>query len=553
MPTEVVGTFVNDKTVINQYKYSQDLYQKEVLVHHESLQEYKDEILDTILETMNEARPNVKLYENQPYITSVVRHKLIDFLLRMAIRLKIVPYVFCRAVRLFDRYCAKRIVLLDQAQLVMTTCLWIAAKIHGGNNHFANLSTPKAAAVKTILNLGYGAGARFLGPTERYRLPKVIELVKLCGTRCNYDEGMFKQMEIHIMQTLDWKLNDTSIDDFLVSSEDLSLFPTPIVNDNVIGSTISRTRTTSSTSSASSDGGSESSFCKSTNGGDSLCSPIDGHDLGAEFNDVPKVKEFLAYAACYLFELVKYSPLELAQMCVNLINDVFQLDCGDVSFVTINQDLVDDSSVNIDFRNAREIRRHLVRAIVNAPAYLLRCFDSPGPRFVYAQVTRIFRAHTAGATFSLGGLDVGSSQPLSQPIQTNQQAAALLQTPSQSRFPLSYSASPSLPAPNSYTYAPPEKFTAPTSFHSSGLQDQLRTPVRESVMMTGSHHYPSAHTLSLHQPPCKNFYMRSNNSLGSVGSNGSSRLDLYHDSAKNCLATPMSIDDDKCRLKKKIF
>lgn len=582
--SEITGTFSNENVVIHQYKYPQDLCQKEVSIHQESLNEYREEVLETLLDTMEEAIPNVKLYENQPYITSVVRHKLIDFLLRMAVRLKIVPYVFCKAVRLFDRYCAKRIVLLDQAQLVMTTCLWIAAKVHGGNNHFANLSTPKAAAVKTILNLGYGAGARFLGPTERYRLPKINELVKLCGTRCNYDAGMFRQMELHIMLTLEWKLNDASIDDFLVHSDDLNLFGPLSHSENLMGGPIARTKTTSSDSSGGSSSFDGGSFTTGSScGSDSVPSPTAAHDLSAELADMGKIKEFIAYAACYLFDLVRYTPLQLAQMSVNLINDVFHLDNEDPAFVTLNQSLVDEQSVLVDFRQAREIRRHLMRAIFSAPAYLLRCFDTPGPRFVYSQVTKTLRLQTAGSLHSplsaefptgvssgTGALSHTLHQPLlsgtlgtvahHQPLSHANPHSANSAHP-HPRFPHSLATlSPSLSmAMNNYTYAPPDKASVYAglvpngTLHGSGLQDQLRTPVRDTAASANSHLYPSAQSLSLHPPPCKSLYMRTNSSLGSVGSNGSSKLDLFHDSAKFSLATPMSIDDDRVRTKKKYF
>lgn len=204
--------------------YPQRLYRKELSCHNATLEEYAEEIVDELKNASHNCKnpPRTHLFQQQPYLTFAIRCKLIDFCMKMAVRLKIIPFVICKAVTLFDRYCSTRIVLLDQAQLIITTCLWIAAKVQGGNNHFINVqNAEKFPDAKTINDLGYGAGGRFIGPTQRYRIPKLNELVKLCGAKCKYDEGMFRQMELHILLTLEWQVNDTNIEDYLIQSKEL--------------------------------------------------------------------------------------------------------------------------------------------------------------------------------------------------------------------------------------------------------------------------------------------------------------------------------------------
>lgn len=315
------GTFSNDHVTINQQRYPEALSSRDLASHAAVVDEYQDEILATLRADLATHRPVAKLVAKQPYVTSVFRHKLVDFLLKMSVRLKILPYVFCRAVRLFDRYLLRRIVLLDQAQLIATTCLWIAAKVHGGNNHFANLyCEPRDNMVRTIADLGYGLGARTKGPNERYRLPKVRELVKLCGLRCNYDAAMFNQMEVHVMQALDWRLLDPAVDDFMVQSHDL-----------LVG----------------------------------LACP------DPERTEIRSMKRFMSYAACYLADLLAADPEDLACAVVSIANDVYHLDLP-LNFPALRpQDVLP------------LLKRAVVNAVIRAPPYLLQCFDLRGPQLLF--------------------------------------------------------------------------------------------------------------------------------------------------------------------------
>ncbi|KAG2732343.1 hypothetical protein G9P44_004760 [Scheffersomyces stipitis] len=324
-----------------QKDYSSHLYEAELAVHQQSFEEYEDDIFKSMVQLTNSNRPDLDLYKQQPYLTFAIRSKLIDFLLKMSVRLKILPFVFFRAVRIFDRYCSKRIVLLDQAQLIITTCLWIASKVQGGNNHFVNLNNlEKITCIKTINDLGYGSGGKYLGPTERFRLPKLHELVKLCGAKCKYDQGMFKQMEIHILSSLDWSLNDPGIEEFITTSREFCIM-----------------------SAYSAD------------------------------NEMFKVKEFLCYLSLYAPELIDINIIELSQVMLALINEALGFYPGDRLF----QKVIGEEAIHteIEPHRYRAIKTNLIKAVMGATDYSLRLFNSRGPQFFYNQINALYKQPTS--------------------------------------------------------------------------------------------------------------------------------------------------------------
>lgn len=332
---------------LSQKPYSSELYELEVACHNVSVNEYKLDFTHIMYDLVQSSKPNMELYKQQPYLTPVIRCKLIDFLLKMSIRLKILPFVFFKAVKLFDRYCSKRIVLLDQAQLIITTCLWIAAKVTGGNNHFVNLNNLKqyeAGAnsnpnnIKTINDLGYGCGGKFLGPTERFRLPKLHELVKLCGAKCKYDLGMFKQMEVHILQTLDWSVNEPGIEEYIALSHEFSTMDDQINNEAF------------------------------------------------------KVKEYLSYVSLYLFELLDCDIIDLSRVILDLVNEIFCLDKSDACYQKFN-DPNDEYNHKIEFQNYVYIKKGLIKAIINSTDYIVKLFESQGPQMFIKQIFYKFKNH----------------------------------------------------------------------------------------------------------------------------------------------------------------
>ncbi|EGW34751.1 uncharacterized protein SPAPADRAFT_130686, partial [Spathaspora passalidarum NRRL Y-27907] len=323
-----IGKCSSSPRKFTQLKYNHELYKSELKIHNQSLAEYDYDIYDNMAEAIRNARPNIDLYKQQPYLTFPIRQKLVDFLLKISIRLKILPFVFYKAVKLFDRYCSKRIVLLDQAQLIITTCLWIASKVQGGNNHFVNLSNlDKVSTIRTINDIGYGSGGKYLGPTERFRLPKLHELVKLCGAKCSYDAGMFKQMEVHILNTLEWSLNDPAIEEFIVESHEFSTMTPPC--------------------------------------------------------EIFKVKVFLSYVASYTHELIDVHVVDLAQVVLDLINETFKLTPEDPNYQTV---LNSPTPIVMELEKYKKIKKSLVKAILDSSEYILKLFNSRGPQFMYHQV-----------------------------------------------------------------------------------------------------------------------------------------------------------------------
>lgn len=331
-----------------QYNYPPQLYTSELNNHNQSLEEYSDDVYSSITQLLESNKPNLDLYKQQPYLTFSIRLKLIDFLLKMSIRLKILPFVLFKAVKIFDRYCSKRIVLLDQSQLIITTCLWVASKIQGGNNHFVNLNNlDKLTSIRTINDLGYGSGGKYLGPTERFRLPKLHELVKLCGAKCKYDQGMFKQMELHVLTTLDWSLNDPSIEEFIVSSREFSIVP-------------------------------------------------------GQVNELFKVKEYLLYVVLYSFELIDVDLIEMSEVVMSLINEVFGFVQGDANFQVVNSANLDNdldfdsppafdnfsSTLKGSFSTSSKMvtKTHLIKSIINSSDFILKLFNSKGPQYLYKQI-----------------------------------------------------------------------------------------------------------------------------------------------------------------------
>ena len=342
-----------------QEKYPSQLYESEIKIHNQSLAEYDLDIYDIMVDLIETNKPNLTLYKQQPYLTFTIRLKLIDFLLKMSIRLKILPFVFFKAVKIFDRYCSKRIVLLDQSQLIITTCLWIASKIMGGNNHFVNINNLDKIGhenFRTISDLGYGCGGKYLGPTERFRLPKLHELVKLCGAKCKYDQGMFKQMEVHVLNTLDWSLNDPSIEEFIIDSHEFNI--TNINSHEYENNNITTTTTTTTTNTIESDNN-------------------DG-------NEFFKIKEFLSYAALYSHDLIDTNIIELGQVIMDLINETFQLQPCDNHYQTI---LNCDSQypIRFDMNRYKYIKKAMIKSVLNASDFMMKIFNSKGPQYIYEQ------------------------------------------------------------------------------------------------------------------------------------------------------------------------
>lgn len=188
--------------------YPIELSNAELLAHYETVQEYHEEISANVLSQSCKFKPDSKLIDQQPEMNPLhTRSNLVTYLFELSVMSRVTDGIFFHAIRLYDRYCSKRVVLEDQAKLVVATCLWLAAKTWGGCNHIIN-------------NVSVPTGGRFYGPNPRARIPRLSELVHYCGGADVFDESMFMQMERHILDTLSWDICEPMINDYLLNVDE---------------------------------------------------------------------------------------------------------------------------------------------------------------------------------------------------------------------------------------------------------------------------------------------------------------------------------------------
>lgn len=188
--------------------YPIELSNAELLAHYETVQEYHQEISTNVLTLSSKFKPDPKLIDQQPEMTPThTRSPIITFLFELSVMSRVTDGIFYHAVRLYDRYCSKRVVLQDQSKLVVATCLWLAAKTWGGCNHIIN-------------NISIPTGGRFYGPNSRARIPRLSELIHYCGGADVFDESMFMQMERHILDTLNWDVYEPMINDYVLNVDE---------------------------------------------------------------------------------------------------------------------------------------------------------------------------------------------------------------------------------------------------------------------------------------------------------------------------------------------
>lgn len=126
----------------------------------------------------DETLPDANLIDMQREIQWFMRPYLIDFLIEAHAAFSLLPETLFLTVNLLDRYCSKRVVYKQHYQLVGCAALLIAAK--------------------------YG--------DKKDRVPQINELNNMC---CGlYDAGMFTQMEMHVLNTLDWTIGHPTVDCF---------------------------------------------------------------------------------------------------------------------------------------------------------------------------------------------------------------------------------------------------------------------------------------------------------------------------------------------------
>ncbi|OTA68626.1 hypothetical protein K449DRAFT_323124 [Hypoxylon sp. EC38] len=155
---------------------------RQEMIANELSRQAGDEYLEDIMQHMrhmeDETLPDANLIDMQREIQWFMRPYLIDFLIEAHAAFALLPETLFLTVNLLDRYCSKRVVYKQHYQLVGCAALLIAAK--------------------------YG--------DKKDRVPQINELNNMC---CGlYDSGMFTQMEMHVLNTLEWTIGHPTVDFF---------------------------------------------------------------------------------------------------------------------------------------------------------------------------------------------------------------------------------------------------------------------------------------------------------------------------------------------------
>ncbi|KJZ77504.1 hypothetical protein HIM_03228 [Hirsutella minnesotensis 3608] len=144
----------------------------------QAAEEYLEDILKHMQTMEEETLADASLIDTQREIQWYMRPYLIDFLVEAHAAFVLLPETLFLTVNLLDRYCSKRVVYKHHYQLVGCAALLIAAK--------------------------YG--------DKKDRVPQISELSNMC---CGlYDAGMFTQMEMHVLNTLEWTIGHPTVDFF---------------------------------------------------------------------------------------------------------------------------------------------------------------------------------------------------------------------------------------------------------------------------------------------------------------------------------------------------
>ena len=90
--------------------------------------EYVNEIFDYLLKLEIATLPNANYMDNQPELEWKMRGILVDWLLEVHTRFRLLPETLFLAVNIIDRFLSCKVVQLDRLQLVGVTAMFIASK-----------------------------------------------------------------------------------------------------------------------------------------------------------------------------------------------------------------------------------------------------------------------------------------------------------------------------------------------------------------------------------------------------------------------------------------
>lgn len=325
MPTSISSQTVPMGLVVDteQMLYPMELSSTEIYVHLGALNEYKNDFIVDLVKQSRHGRPSTKLINQQPKMPPQrTRHGMVTFLYQLSLACNVTSGVFANAVRLYDRYSSKRIVLVDQSKLVAATCLWLSAKSMGGCDHVIN-----DHAVPT--------GGRFHGPTPRARLPRLNELIFYCGGKKHFSKSMFIQMERHILHTLNWDVSRPTLNDLVLNIDENCL----IQYESYKKALLPR----------------KNDYRKELTQIDNKIELID-------------IKMFLVNLVAWQYDLLDYEMHEVSNAIFRLLTKCLEQDCPNFIQFPLES--------NVDSMAARDkIDKILVNAVCNAPACLLTSYN----------------------------------------------------------------------------------------------------------------------------------------------------------------------------------
>ncbi|CAI4679529.1 CPA_1a_G0042830.mRNA.1.CDS.1 [Saccharomyces cerevisiae] len=339
--------------------YPIELSNAELLTHYETIQEHHEEISQNVLVQSSKTKPEIKLIDQQPEMNPhQTREAIVTFLYQLSVMTRVSNGIFFHAVRFYDRYCSKRVVLKDQAKLVVGTCLWLAAKTWGGCNHIIN-------------NVSIPTGGRFYGPNPRARIPRLSELVHYCGGSDLFDESMFIQMERHILDTLNWDVYEPMINDYILNVDEncliqYELYKNQLQNNNSNGKEWSCKRKSQSSDDSDATVEEHISSSPQSTGLDGDTTTMDeDEELNSKIKLI-NLKRFLIDLSCWQYNLLKFELYEICNGMFSIINKFTNQDQGPFLSMPIGND--------INSNTQTQVFSIIINGIVNSPPSLVEVY-----------------------------------------------------------------------------------------------------------------------------------------------------------------------------------
>ncbi|CAI4990828.1 AVN_HP_G0109050.mRNA.1.CDS.1 [Saccharomyces cerevisiae] len=339
--------------------YPIELSNAELLTHYETIQEYHEEISQNVLVQSSKTKPDIRLIDQQPEMNPhQTREAIVTFLYQLSVMTRVSNGIFFHAVRFYDRYCSKRVVLKDQAKLVVGTCLWLAAKTWGGCNHIIN-------------NVAIPTGGRFYGPNPRARIPRLSELVHYCGGSDLFDESMFIQMERHILDTLNWDVYEPMINDYILNVDEncliqYELYKNQLQNNNSNGKEWSCKRKSQSSDDSDATVEEHISSSPQSTGLDGDTTTMDeDEELNSKIKLI-NLKRFLIDLSCWQYNLLKFELYEICNGMFSIINKFTNQDQGPFLSMPIGND--------INSNTQTQVFSIIINGIVNSPPSLVEVY-----------------------------------------------------------------------------------------------------------------------------------------------------------------------------------